>query len=453
MVSTSANRSTHCTGPEPLARFSRYTPAMPAVSADLSISSRWILPMTARDVLLEDHALIVRDGRILDVLPSDEAAERYAAAVTVERRDHLLIPGLVDARTCIAPERGAPRDFAHVEDSALLGIAALLKNGTTCFADVSLHPEETARAAAAQGLRAMIGIPLAETPSAWAGDPRDHLTRALHLRDEFTGHPAITTAFAPLHSSMSDAFFGRIATLANEVDAQIMMALHESRRSVEDSLARHGLRPIERLHALGLLSPALIAAHMVELDEADLALSARSGIAIALCPGAEVRRTAEDPMNVLMQSGLRLGLGTGDDPSTAGDPWTGLRLVHARTRGTDDGRATGAWDALAAATRGGAAALGLDADIGTLAAGKWADVCCIDTRGPAMVRAERAAPAGTPASAAAHGVVFGGGRDVVTDVWVAGRQLLLDGAFTRLDWPGLAERAARLPPPTTGTFS
>jgi 5-methylthioadenosine/S-adenosylhomocysteine deaminase len=90
-----------------------------------------------------------------------------------------------------------------------------------------------------------------------------------------------------------------------------------------------------------------------------------------------------------------------------------------------------AWDALSVATRGGAAVLGLDGELGTLEAGKWADLCCVDLGGPAT----------QPLSDPVAQLVFCGGRDIVSDVWVAGRQLLSAGELTRLDWPGVAARA------------
>jgi 5-methylthioadenosine/S-adenosylhomocysteine deaminase len=90
-----------------------------------------------------------------------------------------------------------------------------------------------------------------------------------------------------------------------------------------------------------------------------------------------------------------------------------------------------AWDALCLATRGGAAALGLDAEVGTLESGKWADLCCVDLSGPVTQ------PLRDPVTQ----LVFGGGRDIVNDVWVAGRQLLGEGELTRLDWAAVAARA------------
>src|SRR5580704_2308524 len=97
MVSACGNSSTHPVSP--------YTSTMPAIPADLTITSRWILPMSSPGEVMDNHALVVRDGRILDVLPRTLAATRYAATVTMDRPEHLLLPGLVNAHARIAPDR------------------------------------------------------------------------------------------------------------------------------------------------------------------------------------------------------------------------------------------------------------------------------------------------------------------------------------------------------------
>jgi 5-methylthioadenosine/S-adenosylhomocysteine deaminase len=417
---------------------------MPAVPADLLISCRWILPMTSRDALLEHHSLVVRDGRIFDVLPSTLAAERYAATVHVERPQHLLLPGLVNARTQIVPPLAPAGRGDRISDCALLGIAALLRGGTSCFAALGFFPADCARLATAQGMRALIGIPLAEFATPWAKQPGDYLTRALHLRDELAGHPLLATAFAPHGTAaISDALFSRIATLANELDAGVLVSLHTSAAEVTECVQRHGERPLARLHALGLLTPALTAADMVHVDDADMALAQRSGIAITLCPESNFRAgVGPPPARKWAESGLGLSLGSGAAPAdAAADLWSSLKLLAllavrsgsgpAGSGDVSSGPGLDAWDVLAAATRGGAAALGLGAEIGTLETGKWADLCCVDLRGPAMVQA---------AASTLSGLVSAGGRDLVTDVWVAGRHLLNEGTFTRLDWPAVAAR-------------
>jgi 5-methylthioadenosine/S-adenosylhomocysteine deaminase len=209
------------------------------------------------------------------------------------------------------------------------------------------------------------------------------------------------------------------------------MDLHESAAAVRDSLATFGRRPIERLDAFGMMTPALTAVHMVAVTPGDIALAQRSGIAVCLCPETDLRRgTGPPPIAALAAAGLRWCLGGGARGDAS--PWSAVRLAALLSgAGGADTDAPGVWDVLAAATRGGAAAFGLDAEIGTLEVGKWADLCCIDFGAPAL----------SPSFELLEPLVFAGSRDMVADVWVAGRQLLADGTLTRLDWPGVAAHA------------
>ena len=392
--------------------------------------------MTAKNAVLKDHSLLVRDGRILDILPSAAAAERYSAAAVLQRNEHLLIPGMINAKSAAsmllirgangnaaAIERNATQDFAR--DGTLAAIAEMLKSGVTCFCDRSFFPEETVRAANEQGIRAMVAMPVTDAPTPWAQDAAQSLSRALKLRDQFKTEPLISTAFAPLApNQLSDASFARLVTLADELDAAILLDLHQSTGEIEQCQAAHGMRPIERLWNLGLLTPALNAAHVVHLSESDLALAQRTGISVTLCPQADMKLGhGLPPIAALCGTGIRLSLGSGSAPPLSRDLWGDTRI--AGFLGT-------AWQALSAATRGGAEVLGLENDIGTLEAGKWADLCCIDLSGPVTQ------PISDPIAQA----VFGGGRELVSDVWVAGRQLLSGGELTRLDWAEISGRSA-----------
>lgn len=384
--------------------------------------------MTRRGELLEHHALVMLDGRILDVLPSSAAAERYAPRAVLDLPAHLLMPGLVNAYTRIGSLEPAGEVPQFTPAGGLLSIANMQRAGITCFCDVGYFPRHAAEIAAAQGMRALIGLPVAEHASPWAQAAGEYLTRALRLRDEYKGHPSISTGFAPTSAALRDDTYARLRTLADELDAGIFLSLHESQRAIDESALRHGLRPLERLQRLGLLTPALAAAHMVCLSEADIDLARRGGVGATLCLASNMLRgTGLPPVAALAQAELRLGLGSdGAVCGNAQDLWMEIKLLALNVRSSVDGALP--WDALAAATRGGAAVLGLDGQIGTLEAGKWADVCAVDLSGPATQ------PLYDPLAQ----LVFSGGRDMVSDVWVAGRQLLCKGEFTRLDWPSLA---------------
>src|ERR1700686_1889869 len=372
---------------------------MPAVLADLSIEARWIVPMTTRGRVLENHALVVRAGRILDLLPSAAAAERYAATVVVQRPAHLLMPGMINTHTHAAmslfrgldpPVEPLEQRFVgpeFVRDGVLAAIAEMLSSGITCFGDRYYYPDQCARTAAEQGVRAVIGLPVAETVSPWAKSPSEYLTEGLRVRDEYAGHPLISTVFAP-HAAdkLSDATFARLATLAVELDTGIIIDLHESADEIARCIAMHGVRPIGRLWQLGMLTPALNAVHMTYATAPDVDLAQRTGISIslALSPGLGSEHRLP-PLGAFVASGIRTGIGTGGSACGSQDPWGEMKLYALMMSGAPRSGELGptAWDALAAATRGGAAVLGLDGGVGTLESGKWADVCCIDLGGPA----------------------------------------------------------------------
>ena len=208
----------------------------------------------------------------------------------------------------------------------------MIKAGITCFCDVGYFPSDIARLAVSQGLRVAIGLPVAEHPSPWAQNAGEYLSRALRLRDDYKGHPTISVSFAPLRpAEMADATFARLSVLVNELDAGVLLALHESQGDVDESVGRRGVRPIERLERLGLLTPALTAAHAQALDPRDLELAQRAGIGVALCLASGLLRCAGlPPISALAP--LRLGLGSDGDTTGAGqDLWTEIKLfaLHA----------------------------------------------------------------------------------------------------------------------------
>jgi 5-methylthioadenosine/S-adenosylhomocysteine deaminase len=416
---------------------------MTFVPADLRIEARFIAPVTVRNELLEDHSLLVRDGRILDVLPTAIARERYSAAAVLQRASHLLMPGMINTRSdagrlLFRAVNGNRADkFIGPEftrDCILAAIAEMLKSGITCFSDCSHFPEETAHAAGEQGMRAVVGMPVAARATPWAETAAQSVTRSLSLRDQYLGHPLISTVFAPQDGNgLSDETFSRLATLAAELDAGIAIDLHQSAGEIRECIQKYGLRPIERLGNLGLLTPALNAVHMVQVTAADIELAQRTGLSISLCPQSNLKSgDGLPPVAAFAAAGIRLSLGSASAGSLSHELWGDMKMValvsHAAGAG---GRALTAWDILNAATRGGASSLGLEDDVGTLEAGKWADLCCVDLSEPAT----------QPICDPLAQMVFNGGRDMVSDVWVAGRRLVSDCELTRLDWPSVAARS------------
>jgi 5-methylthioadenosine/S-adenosylhomocysteine deaminase len=435
--------------------------------ADLLIEPRWLLPIAPGNHVLEGRAVAVAGGCIVAVGPAPELRQRFAPRERIVRAHHALMPGLVNAHTraCHALLRGMPvrgprlrwlvervaplerralsADF--VRDGTRIGIAAMLRAGITCFADLSPLPEHSARTAAAAQMRALIGLPVADTATGWAEDAGAHLAKAERLWDEYRGDPRIGLYFAPLAShGLSDATLMRVRRVADELDARLAMHLAElpgtcaavvsqepdAGWAVEDSAVRAraaGRAPtLEHLHALGLLRPGFSAIGACACDGPATDLLLRTGACLIACPQAELRLGGA-LQGLPLLPGQRTGLGT-DSPAAAGAFDV---LAEARTAALLS--ALSAAEALRLATLGGATALGLGAHIGSIEPGKAADLTCLDldTLG---------CHSGTDIAAA---IVFGSTRAQVSDVWTAGRAALSGGRLLSFDEAELAALPAQ----------
>src|SRR6266581_5308741 len=255
---------------------------MPA--ADLLISARWVIPVEPAGTVLDDHSVAITAGRIVAVLPSAAAAERFQAREHLRLDGHALIPGLVNLHTHAAMTllRGLaddlplmawlkdhiwPAEARHVSpefvyDGTLLACAEMLRGGVTCFNEMYFFPEAAARAALAAGIRVALGIIALEFPTPYAADADDYIAKGLAARDALKEEPLLSFCMAP-HApyTVRDRTFARVLTIAEELDLPIHTHLHETRQEIEESLERYKARPLARLRALGLVGPRLIAAH------------------------------------------------------------------------------------------------------------------------------------------------------------------------------------------------
>jgi 5-methylthioadenosine/S-adenosylhomocysteine deaminase len=252
-------------------------------------------------------------------------------------------------------------------------------------------------------------------PTAYAADADDYLAKGLAARDEFLENPLISFCLAP-HApyTVSDRSFARVLTLAEQIELPIHVHLHETTQEISDSLKHFGIRPIERLRRLGLLSPGLIGVHAVHLSADEISLLARHGCSVAHCPSSNLKLASGiAPVTELFNSGVNVGLGTdGAASNNRLDIMQEMRLAALLAKAQSDrADAIPAHQILRMATLGSALALGLDARIGSIVTGKAADLCAVRLDDVAL------APCYDPAS---H-LVYCAGREHVSDVWVAGQ--------------------------------
>jgi len=420
-----------------------------AAPADLLIEARWIIPVAPNDRVLEHHAVVVLDGHIVDLLPATEAHKGYSPRQSISLESHVLIPGLINLHTHAAMSlmRGLaddlplmewlnqhiwPAEAKHVSpelvyDGTLLACAEMLKGGVTCFNDMYFYPEETARAALDAGMRATVGIICIEFPTRYAADAQDYLRKGLATRDRYLGEPLLSFCLAP-HApyTVSDRSLQQILTYANELDLPIHIHLHETKQEIRDSVARYGMRPVERLRRLGLICSNLIAVHAVHLDHAEIDLLAHHGASVAHCPSSNLKLASGiAPLARFVERNLNTGLGTdGAASNNRLDLLEEMRLAALLAKaGSQKANSVPAHTALYMATLGAARAMGLAERIGSIETGKLADLCAIDLGGIAL----------TPVYHPASHVVYAAGRSDVSHVWVEGRMLVDQGRLLGID--------------------
>lgn len=424
---------------------------------DLSIEAGWVVPVEPHGVVLTDHAVVVSAGRIVALLPRNEARARYAPKQVVSRPDAVLLPGLVNGHTHnpMTLMRGVADDLAlmpwlqehiwpieaavmgpeFVADGIELAIAEMLRGGTTCCNENYFFPDVQAATYRRLGFRAVVGMPIIEFPSAWAGSPAEYFDKGLEVHDNYRRDPLIGMTFAP-HApyTVSDASFERIRMLADQLDLPVHCHVHETAQEVEDSLKQHGVRPIARLERLGLWTDRMIAVHMTQLTEAEIALCAERGVSVVHCPQSNLKLASGFcPTEKLRRAGANLAIGTDGCASNNDlDMFDELRTAALLAKAVaGDATALDAASALRAATLGGANALGLGERIGSIEPGKDADLICL------RLDDIEALPVYQPISS----LVYASGRHQVSDVWIAGQEKLRDGILIDTDLDALRAKA------------
>ncbi|RFF31903.1 TRZ/ATZ family hydrolase [Wenzhouxiangella sediminis] len=416
---------------------------------------RWVVPVRPEGVVLENHGVLIEAGRIAAVGHGDELRREYPDATVTELPERALIPGLVNIHThsAMALMRGLADDLPlmrwledhiwpteqrwvgaeFVRVGTDLAMAEMLRGGTTCFNDNYFFPDVTAAAADRVGMRSVIGIPIISVPTAWAQTEDEYFRRGLDMHQQLLDMPLVSSAFAP-HApyTVTDKAFHRIRSLAEEMDIPVHLHLLETAGEIQGSIDQYGLSPLDRMDVLGLLTDRLLAVHMTQLDDADIARLARAGVHVLHCPASNLKlasgicRVAD-----LDAAGVNVAIGTdGAASNNTLDMFAETRLAALLAKGASgDPEAVPAERALSMATINGAKALGQEDRIGSIEVGKCADLAAVDL----------SAMETSPVHHVISHLVYAASRSQVSDVWIEGRRVVDGGALTTLD----ADRTAR----------
>lgn len=424
---------------------------------DVLIEPGWVVPVVPHGVVLEGHAVALRGDAIVAVGLAAGLRARFDAAEVVSRPHAALVPGLVNAHTHnpmtllrgiaddlplmewlqghIWPVEGAVIGPDFVRDGVTLAIAEMLRGGTTCANENYFFPDVQAETYRRFGFRALVGLPVIDFPTAWAKTADEYFARAQDVHDALRGDALVGTAIAP-HApyTVSDANFERVRDFARGNDVRVHLHTHETVQEIRDSIAQFGMRPLARLDRLGLVDDRLIAVHMTQLTDDEIALCAERGVCVAHCPESNLKLASGFcPVCRLQHAGVTLGIGTdgcasNNDLDMIGETRTAALLAKAVA---DDASALDAASALRAATLGGAITLGLGDRIGSIEPGKQGDLALVDL---GLLEAQ-------PLHNVISQLVYATGRHQVCDVWIAGRRRLRGRELVDMDLQGIVANA------------
>ena len=425
-------------------------------SADTLIHARWIIPVSGNERFLDHHSVAIRDGDIIDILPTARAREVYEAVKHTSLDNHVLIPGLINTHTHAAMSlfRGLADDLPlmtwlnehiwpaeqrwigeqFVTDGARLAIAEMIRSGTTCFNDMYFFADVTGRVAAQAGMRAVVGEVLYDFPSPNYGPIEDGFRYTEMLIDKWRDDPLITIAVEP-HSPYLCApdLLRKAARLATAHAIPLVIHVSETASEVRTIRERHGASPVQHLADLNVLGPNLLACHCVALDATDMDLLGTHHVKVVHNPESNMKLASGiAPVPDLLARGICVALGTDGCASNnnldlfqAMDITAKLHKVHDMDPTAADARTV-----LEMATREGAQAIGMGTEIGSLEVGKKADLIIVDIHKPHLV------PLYHPASLLVYAAK---GSDVQT-VIVDGHLVVENGSLVHLDLAEIMHR-------------
>ncbi len=422
------------------------------------IHARWVLPISEGSSVLEHSCVAVDKGKIITLCSSQEANDQFKAINNISLSDHVLMPGLINAHshTPMTLFRGLADDIPlmswlndhiwpaegkwvkkeFVADGTKLAIAEMIKSGTTSFNDMYFFPETISKVAIEAGIRCNIGLILIDFPTVYAQDSADYFEKALEVHDQIRHEKLINSCFAP-HApySVSDETLKKMLSVVNELELPIHMHVHETKEEIQESMKKYGMRPIKRLQKLGLMNSSMIAVHMTQITENEIQILAKNKVNVVHCPESNLKLASGFcPVQRLAEFGVNIGIGTDGAASNNDlDMFGEMRTAALLGKGVaENASALPAKKVLEMATINGAKALGQDHKIGSLETGKEADIIALDLGSFAT----------KPLYNLESQIVYAVGKDQVSDVWVAGRQIMKQKVILSLDAKKIMEKTA-----------
>ena len=418
---------------------------------DLVIDGGTALTMAVNQEPLTDSRILVSKGRIVGIgRKMDLKSPPVPACEIIDAAGCLVMPGLINAHTHTAMTlfRGVSDDLPlkkwlfekifplekeflspdTVYWGALLGCLEMISSGTTCFADGYFFQDQTAMAADAAGLRGIIAQGVIDFPAPGVPDPKDNILVGEGFIQRWNGASGLITPGLFCHSPLtcSESTLLDARDLSCEHQLPLQMHLSETREEVAEIISNTGKRPVEYLDGLGFLTDQLVVSHAVHLHHGEIDLLAERGVGVVHAPESNMKLgSGAANISRMLLRGLDVGLGTDGCSSNNNLDLLCEMDSAAKLSKVFDGDPSNmnAREALKMATLGGASALGLKSEIGSLEKGKMADIIVIDLKSPHL------RPVYHPVST----VVYSANGSDVRDVIVNGKILMKNRRFINLE--------------------
>jgi 5-methylthioadenosine/S-adenosylhomocysteine deaminase len=439
--------------------FLLFVAALGAEPADWIWSARYVITEDAQRRVIENGAVAIRGDRIIGVGAKAEIDKRFEARQRLDRPDAILAPGLIDTHTHAAMSlfRGIADDLRlqdwltkfifpaeaknvspeFVRWGTRLGCLEMLLGGTTTFTDMYYFEDVVAEVAKEAGMRGVLGETIIGFPVADNKTPAEALQFTERYLTRFRNDPLVVAAVAPhaLYTN-SDETLKASRALANKYHAPLIIHLSETKKENDDAMAKRHMSPTRVLDSLGVWNGRSLAAHGVWLDERDMGILKARGVGVAHCPSSNMKlASGVAPVVRMLAMGLSVGLGP-DGPAGSNNDFNLFEEMDLAAKlqkvATGDPQALPAATALEMATIRGARALGMEKEIGSLEAGKCADLI--------MVRTDR--PNAVPMYDPVSQMVYAMKADDVRDVMINGKPVVRDARILTLNQAQILLKAA-----------
>ena len=373
-------------------------------SVDLIISGGTIVTMDNGKRLIENGAVAVDRDKIVAVGTTDEIAQKFVAKQTIDARNKVVIPGLINTHThvpmslfrgiaddldlqewltkYIFPAEAKNVDEAFVRAGTQLGLAEMIRGGTTTYCDMYYFEDAIADETFKAGVRGVLGETVIDFPVADNKTNAEAMAYAAKFIDKWKNNALVVPAIAP-HApyTVSTEHLKAIKNLSDKTGAPVVIHVAETQTEVDDITKRYGARPVTYLANIGFLNDRTIAAHVVWATDAELDLLKKLGVGIAHNPQSNMKlASGVAPVPQMLARDLPVGLGTDGAASNNDlDLWEEMDTAAKLHKVfANDPKVVSAEQALEMATIRGARALHLENLIGSLETGKRADIAVVD---------------------------------------------------------------------------